>query len=107
MAYSTINPEILSSVSKYRRVVESAGIPVRAMILFGSYAKGTQRVGSDIDLAVVSPMFGDDTIGDMQTLWKKTRLADVRIEPYPLSVEEYEHGYGPMVHEIRKFGIAV
>jgi len=29
------------------------------IVLFGSYAKGTQRAGSDVDLLVVAPMEGD------------------------------------------------
>ena len=33
------------------------GIPVRRLILYGSYAKDTQRSYSDIDIAVISPAF--------------------------------------------------
>lgn len=33
------------------------GIPVKYLILFGSYAKGNPKSYSDIDIAVVSPAF--------------------------------------------------
>ena len=60
-----------------------------------------------LDVAIVSPSFGKDTMDEMQMLFKKAWRVDGRIEPYPLSVEEYEHGYSPITHEIRKYGIEV
>ncbi|MBI2447035.1 MAG: nucleotidyltransferase domain-containing protein, partial [Candidatus Omnitrophica bacterium] len=37
--------------------LESRGIRIRKLILFGSYATGTYREGSDIDIVVVSEDF--------------------------------------------------
>lgn len=33
------------------------GIPVTCLILYGSYAKGNRKPYSDIDIAVISPVF--------------------------------------------------
>ncbi|MBI5003956.1 nucleotidyltransferase domain-containing protein [Candidatus Kaiserbacteria bacterium] len=103
----TIDQDVLQSAARFRSVVESSGIPVQKMILFGSYAKGLANPRSDIDLAVVSPQFGHDDVEEMQTLWKKTRFADIRIEPYPLSPEDLEQSNSPVIEEIRAHGIVV
>lgn len=101
------DPSVLRSAAKFRRVIENAGIPVERMIIFGSHARGTARKESDIDLAVVSPVFGKDDVEEMQMLFKKTHLADVRIEPFPLSPEAFASDNSPIVEEIRAYGIAV
>jgi len=38
-------------------VLKRKGIPIQKVYLFGSQAKGTARIDSDIDLLVVSPAF--------------------------------------------------
>ena len=103
----TIDPDVRASVARYRAVLEKSHIPVQKMIVFGSYAKGRARSGSDIDVAVVSQKFGHDDVREMQELWKKTHLADVRIEPYPLSPHDLEHGSSPIAAEIREHGVVV
>ena len=77
------------------------------MILFGSYAKGTARKDSDIDVAVVSKKFGVNDVTEMQWLWKKTHLVDLRIEPYPLNPRDLKFIENPIVSEIVKWGVLV
>jgi len=103
----TIDSSVLESIARYRKVLEASRIPVQKMIVFGSHAKGRARHGSDIDVAVVSTLFGRDDVEEMQELWKKTHLADLRIEPYPLSPEDFASGSSPIVAEIREHGVVV
>ena len=70
-------------------------------------SKGTAHPQSDIDLAVISPAFGRDDVEEMQMLWKKTHLADVRIEPFPLSPHDLAHDSSPIIGEIRKYGVTI
>lgn len=107
MVKKAINKNIIDTVKKFRTAIEIAGIPVEKMILFGSYAKGTARTNSDIDIAVVSKKFGYDDIDEMQLLWKETHLVDSRIEPYPLSPRDLREGFSPIAYEIKKYGILV
>ena len=107
MAKKTINKKIIEKVNQFRKTIEAAGLPVEKMVVFGSQAKGNATKDSDIDVCVVSKNFGKDDIDEMQWLWKKTRFVDTRIEPYPLSSDEFAHGYSPIIDEIRKYGIAV
>lgn len=51
---------ILSIIQKFKQALE-ANIRVEQLILFGSYADGTARDDSDIDLVVISPSFSGKT----------------------------------------------
>lgn len=50
---------VLEIISRFKKAVESKGIRINRLILFGSYANGTYREGSDIDIVVISEDFSD------------------------------------------------
>jgi len=65
-------------------------IPIKELILFGSYAQGTAKEYSDIDLAVVSDWFeGKPKIENMQHLSKIAASYNSLIEALPFTEEEY------------------
>jgi predicted nucleotidyltransferase len=65
-------------------------IPVNAVVLFGSYASGTPRDWSDIDVAIVSPAFSSVPLWRRQEILAETLAdADVRLSPIGYSPEEY------------------
>lgn len=67
-------------------------IRISYVILFGSYAKGSQRPYSDIDLAVISPDF--DKMGEieaMQFLSLQAKDSDVLIEPISFPLKELKY----------------
>ena len=47
----------LKIVSLFRKALEAKGLRINKLILFGSYAAGTYREGSDIDIVVISEDF--------------------------------------------------
>jgi len=49
--------EIEEIINKFKGVVDELGIKPKEIILYGSYAEGTARDDSDIDLIVVSNDF--------------------------------------------------
>jgi predicted nucleotidyltransferase len=73
--------------------------------LFGSFAKGTNNDDSDIDVAVVVNNVADiiDTQIDMMKLRRKV---DLRIEPHPFEISDFNHN-DPLVSEILKHGIKI
>jgi predicted nucleotidyltransferase len=48
---------VVDIVARFRRGMEARGIRPLKVILYGSYAAGTQRKGSDIDIVVISEDF--------------------------------------------------
>ncbi|MBU2554185.1 MAG: nucleotidyltransferase domain-containing protein [Bacteroidetes bacterium] len=71
--------------------------------LFGSYAKGTNHEDSDIDIAVVVKNVSD-IIDTQIEMMKLRRRIDLRIEPHPFIVSDFNQN-DPLVNEILKYGI--
>ncbi len=75
--------------------------------LFGSYALGKDIESSDIDVALVMQNMNSDDRFDLQV--KLMYLAsefDLRIEPHPFSMEDFDSDI-PIVREIIKTGIEI
>jgi predicted nucleotidyltransferase len=74
-------------------------------IMFGSFAKGTNHDDSDIDIAIV--VNNDVDIIDTQIdLMKLRRKIDLRIEPHPFMIGDFNLS-NPVVSEILKYGIII
>jgi len=75
---------------------------IENVILFGSYAKGTYHVDSDIDLAIIVKSVDD--IIDMQIELMKMRTDDdLMIEPHPFSLSDFNVS-NPVASDIIKTG---
>ena len=80
-------------IAGFREAIEARGIQPHKIILYGSFADGTNREGSDIDIVVIS----DDFAG--RSYWERIDiLADViyeifaPVEATALTIEEWEQG---------------
>ncbi len=105
MVEKAINKDIEDSIYKFIEEIKKR-YNVTAIILFGSYAKGTENEDSDIDIAVVSDDF-EDIYDCMAVLMGMTWDIDARIEPHPITTEDYERVSNPFVKEIVDTGIKV
>ncbi|MBN1627807.1 MAG: nucleotidyltransferase domain-containing protein [Deltaproteobacteria bacterium] len=54
--------QINEIISKYKNSLAALGIKTEKVVLYGSYAYGQAREGSDIDLIVISPDFADKNL---------------------------------------------
>jgi len=93
----------LNSLHNFRLALESKGIRIHKLILFGSYAQGKAAEGSDIDVLVIS----DDFSG--KNYWARIDiLADAiydvfdPIEAVALTIEEWEKGESVIVDYARE-----
>ena len=105
MVKRTIDSRIMESIKKYIEKI-SQYYKIEAIILFGSYAKGTENEDSDIDIAIISSDFSD-IIEDGAKLIGLTWKIDTRIEPHPITTEDYEKVANPFVKEVVDTGIKV
>jgi len=82
--------EIIKLIEEFVKLVKEENIAIDKVILFGWYAKGTNREDSDIDLAIVSRDFSEENCIDiMELLLSKANLLKVDIQTIPFSIEEY------------------
>ena len=104
MVKGNIDVGILKSVEEYIKEV-SKHYNIKEVYLFGSYAKGTNHKDSDIDVAIV--INSDNNSFDLMVeLMMLTQNIDLRIEPHPIKVKDFEEG-NPFVQEIIDTGIKV
>ncbi len=104
MAEGNVDIEILKNVEEYIKEI-SKHYSITAVYLFGSYAKGTNTEDSDIDVAII--INSDNNVFDLMVeLMMLTQNIDLRIEPHPIKVEDFEEG-NPFVQEILDTGIKV
>lgn len=101
-----INKEIANIVDKYISIVKE-NYDVEAIILFGSYAKGTQHKDSDIDIAIITDDIKTDKFDEEVKLTLLRRKIDNRIEPHIISITDYENDETPFVVEVKNTGIKV
>ena len=107
MVERIIDKDIMDIVNKYVQVI-LANYNVKAIILFGSYAKGTNHKDSDIDIAIITDDIKCDDVFDEQLNLKKLRRnIDYRIEHHLIEVADYENVETPFVQEVINTGIKV
>ena len=94
--------EAIRIAQEYIRFLKSRFQIVDA-VLFGSFAKGTSHVDSDIDVAIVIKDI-NDIIDTQAELMKLRRKIDLRIEPHPFEVNDFNRS-NPVVNEILKYGV--
>ena len=86
------NESVIELAKKYSELV-SKHLPVRQVILYGSYAKGTAAPDSDIDVAVIVEKLKDDYLDTHARLFKLRRSIDFRIEPVLIEQGEDKSGF--------------
>ncbi len=94
-------------VKEYVQVLETDGFLIEKAILYGSYAKGTPRRDSDIDICLISKKFGKDSHQEGKYLFRKLwDLKNANLEPVGYSPKYfYGKNSSPLVNEIQKHGI--
>ncbi len=95
--------QALNKVRLYKLLLKEY-FDLEKVYLFGSYAKGTNREDSDIDVAVVVRELTGDYFSTTPLFWKLRRQIDARIEPVIFEKDNDKSGF---LEEIEKYGIEV
>lgn len=96
-----VKKEIIEKVKKFALKVTEKYDCV-GIILFGSYAKGTNHIDSDIDIAVILKDY-DNLMNIQLELLRLRREIDNRIEPHPIKEKDFNENHS-LVNEIKKYG---
>lgn len=103
-----VDAEIRGLVLRFVHVLATKGVRVERAVLYGSYAHGTPRKDSDVNLAIVSPDLGRDRFEERKMLLQLAWRIDPRLEPVPVSSQSYEKDtWVPLIHEIREKGVEI
>jgi uncharacterized protein len=95
--------EAINIVEAYRCLLKEH-FEFENMYLFGSYARGTNREDSDIDVAVIVDRVEGDYFSINPLLWKLRRQIDDRIEPILI---ERDFDEADFLGEIKNYGIKI
>jgi len=98
---------VIETVRNYARDIEDKGVNPRKVILYGSFAKGTQHEWSDIDVALVADEFSGFTFNDLDLFpLVSIKKPYTRIEAKTYQTEYFRKG-DPFINEILKEGIEI
>lgn len=98
-----VEEKVLTAAKEYADAVRER-MDVRDIFLYGSYARGEAKKGSDIDIAVVTDQISGDYLDTMASLWRLTNNVNENIEPVLLLTSDDESGF---LDTVRRTGIAV
>ncbi|MBS3772419.1 MAG: nucleotidyltransferase domain-containing protein [Bacteroidales bacterium] len=107
-----MDKKISEIVKKFKLYLGNMGVKVDRMILFGSYAEGTNREGSDIDIVVISEDFNNmDILRRLETIGLALARAKIMEPVEALGYTEKEFsakGSGTFLgEEVKEKGIEV
>jgi len=99
-----VDQRIINTIKQYiKSIPKEYGI--KKVFLFGSFARGNEKDGSDIDVALIFENMSD-FYATQRDLMKLRRGIDLRIEPHPIKSENFNSS-NPFAHEIDKTGIEI
>ena len=103
-----MSKDVRDIVRRFAARIAESGIHVDKVLLYGSYASRRQGSDSDFDVAIVSPDFGRDRLGEGALLNRLAWRVDTRLHPVPLSSKAFsEDTWVPLIHEVRSTGIEI
>jgi len=107
MVMQHLTDTIIYDIHSYGQLLKEQHIPVENLIVFGSYARGTNRSDSDIDLCVVSPSFGHDSFEEGVMLSILAKQINILLEPHPYHPDDLSNRYDRLAREILQYGIQI
>jgi predicted nucleotidyltransferase len=97
----------IKKVKNYANEITKQGVNLSKVIMYGSFAKGTQHKWSDIDVALVAEEFTGVGFLDRPRFAKvNIQKPYVRIEPKTYSTDYFQEG-DPFIEEIKNTGIEI
>lgn len=103
-----VEERIKQIIQRFVDIIIKKGVRIEQVILYGSYASGNVNLYSDIDLAIISPDFGNDKFEESKLLLQTAWRVDPRLQPVPISSESFDKNtWIPLFHQIKENGIEI
>ena len=97
---------VIREMKDFAGMINSCGIKLKKMILFGSYASGKQTKYSDIDVALVADEFCGVPSEDVKLIMN-AMLKYYMVQPQTYNTRDFVPENNPFVAEIIKTGIEI
>ncbi len=99
--------KVKTYINEYIAALQSEGLAIERVFLFGSHVTGRPHKWSDIDVCVISSRFGKKC-DPYEFLWTKRRDEDVMrgIEPVGFNPKDFVDE-DPLAWEIKRTGIEI
>lgn len=100
-----IPKKVNKAIKDYIEVIKK-DIPVKRVILFGSYTKGQYGKWSDIDIVIISDKFGKNSLEEGKYLFRKLwEVKESGIDPIGYSPKDFNSSNpSPLLYEIKRYG---
>jgi len=99
-------PDVAKVIAELRKGLEGLyGIRFRDLLLYGSYARGDQREGSDVDLLLLldGPVnTGREILRLESIVWPLSLDRDIVLSVMPVNYDAYQKGETSFLRIIRK-----
>jgi predicted nucleotidyltransferase len=103
-----VDQSVVELIQRLLRELRQASLPVSRAMLYGSHARGTASVESDIDVLLLSPAFDDATWEQEGLAWEIAQAIDWRIEPVLCGEVFYEkEDWHPLVDTVKREGFEI
>jgi len=99
-----VDQGIIDVVKKYVMLLPKS-FGVKRVYVFGSFAKGQAHEASDIDIALVLANL-PDFFDAQKRLMQLRRKVDLRIEPHPIKLEDFNDS-NPFADELVRTGVEI
>lgn len=108
MVKKTVPKKLKQAIDMYIKGLKEDKLPIEKVILYGSYAKGTQHKWSDVDVCVVSPKF-KNAFDALEYLWSMRKVFNMKytVEPIGFSPNDFKDKYSSLINEIKEHGIEI
>lgn len=104
---SKVDDVYLQIADSYLHRLRESEIPISKAFIFGSRATGTAHKWSDLDICVVSPIFGLNRFDERVRLMNlRTGVSDL-IEPHPYSPEDFDNRFDSLAVQVKTTGVQI
>jgi predicted nucleotidyltransferase len=107
MVEKKIPKKLEQHIKAYTNVLQKDSLPITKVILFGSFAKGTQHKWSDVDVAIISPKFTNRFEALHYLNHRTINKEPYYIEAHGFAPEDFDNKYDSLIHEIKTHGVEI
>lgn len=101
-----VDNNIRLTIIRFIKKIAESNIKIQKAYLYGSFAKGTNKEWSDIDVALISSDFSEDRLEERIKLSLIASDIDNRIEAVPYTPQSFNVN-DPLAWEIQKTGVII